>query len=260
MKGRKTDNTSRIAIAVLATVAFIVLAFLIFRGPARVKRVSVEYLGNAQAEAYAKNYTEFDFIRLSGVTNQKMSERSLWEEKAKDVINATGYFILSEIRVSGKQSVTLLIAARTPQMTVSTSGKYVTIDSDNYVLKVSDRIADGDPILVNGVALRYPAAGQITVPEDNQKLEDAREVAGVISANGYQGIFTSISVKESREVRLTTSKGVPVIINMRFDVLTSLDIAKGMLESGVSDGCIEVAGSNGFYRPDAEEYIGSKGM
>ena len=260
MNAKKGDNSSIIAIMVLAALALAVVAFLIFRGPARVKRVGVEYASGAQAEAYARSLTDYDFIRLSGITNQKMSDRHIWEEKARESVNATGYFVLKEIRVSGKQSVTLVIAAREPQMTLSTSGKYVTIDKDNYVLKVSDRVSANDPILVNGVALRYPTAGLITVAEDGQKLEDAREVASVIYANGYQGIFTSISVKESREVRLTTSKGVPVIINLRFDVLTSLDIAKGMLDSGVSDGLIEVAGTNGFYRPDAEETYSSKGM
>ncbi|MBR6499841.1 MAG: hypothetical protein IKT23_09170, partial [Clostridia bacterium] len=173
-------------------------------------------------------------------------------------IASMGYFKLDGIRVNGT-SANLVISVRTPLVTVSTAGKYVTLDEDKYVLRISDVLTGAEPIKVYGAELRYPAQGEITTGVTS-KLDDAIEIAKIIRDNGLTGVFTDISMLDNQEVRLSTYKGVPVKINLRFDVATSLDIAKSMLDKGVNDGSIEVAGENGYHKPAPDDFQSTKGM
>ncbi|MBR5986722.1 MAG: hypothetical protein IK019_09970 [Clostridia bacterium] len=246
-------------LVIVACIVLIAALLIIYALPdSRVKNVQVSYLGSAREKAVNLGLTDADFVRRSGVTGQKIGNRSEWEKQAQRNIASMGYFKLDGIRVSGT-SANLVISVRTPLVTVSTAGKYVTLDEDKYVLSISDVLTGAEPIKVYGAELRYPAQGEITTGVTS-KLDDAIEIAKIIRDNGLTGVFTDISMLDNQEVRLSTYKGVPVKINLRFDVATSLDIAKSMLDKGVNDGSIEVAGENGYHKPAPDDFQSTKGM
>lgn len=258
---KKQDDSFKYALYVLG-VAALVMAMVIFMrlSPAKVKHVNVEYLGASKQTAADRGFTDAEFIRRSGVVNLEMKRMKEWEESARDGIATTGFFRLDEIRVVSKQTISLVIAARQPLFTVRTAGKYVQLDQEGYVLRISDGFAQGDPILTSGIVLRYLTIGSPAQPEDNAKFEYAREVALAIMENGLSGVFKDISVKEQKEVVLNTYAGIPVTINLRYDALKSLDIAKAMLDSGINEGQIEVVGNYGYHIKDSDTTIWTRGM
>ncbi|MBR7041512.1 MAG: hypothetical protein IKI24_06705 [Clostridia bacterium] len=258
--GKTAERDGRTAtIVIVACIVLIAALLLIYALPAsRVKTVHVSYVGAARDKAAGMGLTDTDFVRASGVTGQKSGSKSEWEDQAKHGVASLGYFKLDEVRLSGS-SANLIISARTPLATISTAGKYVTLDEDKYVLTISDRLTGTEPIKVFGAELRYPAQGEVTTGV-NSRLDDALIIAKVIRDNGLTGVFTEISMLDNQEVRLATYKNVPVKINLRFDVATSLDIAKSMLDKGVNDGSIEVAGENGFHKPAPDFFQSSNGM
>ena len=244
---------------IVACIVLVAALLLLYVFPSsRVEKVYVSYVGSARDKAAGRGLTDMDFVRASGITGMKTGDKSEWEQQARRNIASMGYFKLDDVRLSGSNAY-LVISVRTPLITVSTAGKYVTLDEDKYVLSISDRLTGTEPIKVFGAELRYPAQGEVTTGV-NSRLDDALGIAIVIRDNGLTGVFTEISMLDNQEVRLSTYKGVPVKINLRFDVATSLDIAKSMLDKGVNDGSIEVAGENGYYKPAPDGFQSSNGM
>lgn len=258
---KKQDDSFKYALYVLGVVA-LVMALVIFMrlSPAKVKHVNVEYLGSSRQTAADRGFSDAEFIRRSGVVNLEMKHMNEWQESAREGVATTGFFRLDEIKVLGKQTIALVIAARQPLFTVRTAGKYVQLDHEGYVLRISDSFGQGDPILTSGVVLRYLTIGSPAQPEDEGKFDYAKQVASAIAENGLGGVFKDINVKEQKKVVLNTYSGIPVTINLRYDALKSLDIAKAMLDSGINDGQIEVVGNYGYHIKDSDTTIWTRGM
>lgn len=252
-------NGRTVTLIITVCIVFLLVLLVIYLLPeTRVSQVQVSYLGAAREKAASMGLADADFVRRSEVTGQKVGAKAEWEVQAKRRIASMGYFRLDEVRLDGS-SANLIISARTPLATISTAGRYVTLDEDKYVLSITDKLTGKEPIRVYGAELRYPTLGEVTMGV-NQRLDEALEIAKVIRDNGLTGVFTEISMLENREVRLGTYSGVPVKINLRFDVATSLDIAKSMLDKGVDEGSIEVAGENGYYKPVQDTFQSINGM
>ncbi len=261
MKKQHEDHGYKYAIYLFGLLLLVMVVVIAMRSaPAKVKQVYVEYVDSARQEAYDRGFDDAQFIRRSGIMDREIKEIEKWRSGAAEGIAGSGFFRLDDVRVSGKQKVTLVISARSPLITVSTGGKYVVLDKECYVLKISDKRSSQDPILVNGVLLLYLETGRQANAEDAQRLAQALEIAEAIYQNGYKGVFTDITMQDQKFVMLNTAAGVPVTINLRYPVLTSLDIAKAILDTGVSGGKIVVADKYGDYIQDDNTTTYSRGM
>lgn len=244
-------------IPALAAIAVTVILAM----PKSIKEIDVSYVGNAQSRASALGFTDSDFIRASGLTGHKTNEIEELRQSVEDGMARTGYFVLNDIKKTSRTGVTICVEARMPYIVVSSNGRFYTLDRDCYVLRSGDKPTDGGQVIVNGVTLVNPVVGAQTVCEGTDKrLESALQVAEVIIENGYLSRFPEITVQEDRFVYINSSSGVPVLINLRFDIQHSLEIAATILKEGVSGGSIKVAGENGYFIPDTDTSSGTKGM
>lgn len=257
MKRKAKVNPITAIILVTVLVAAVILIYKGFINP-KIKNIDVSLSPAAQSRMQKDGMTKTEFIRLSGLINKNYLTNKSFYESAKSRIDGAGYYILEDVRMVGHKSLTLVIDAREPLAVVATGGKYVAVDEEKHVLNVSMEKTEG-LILINGVSLRNPKNGQVA-NEATDYLDDALAVASIIRRNNYGGVFTEISMRENKEVFLKTAVSVPVIINLRYDVLSSLDIAKSMLDKGITEGQIVVAGDYGYSIPDNQSETYIRGM
>ncbi|MBR4235323.1 MAG: hypothetical protein IKR85_04590 [Clostridia bacterium] len=263
MAAKKTKTLTPAALLLCAVAALLaVLIFVKLVNP-DVKSAEVKYTADAKTAAVKQGYDDNAFIRISGVLdNKKISSLDEWKASAQSSVDASGYFVCDDIVKVGRSRVRLVISARKPLLTVSMAGEYVTLDSEGYVLGRAKSYSQADgTILVQGLALRYVNPGSSAVVESSeQKLTDALKVASVIRDNALESTYLSFTMLDDRYVSLKSSSGVPVRINMRFDVLKDLLAAREVLKTGRTGGHIEAVNGNVYFEPDAEDNYAITGM
>lgn len=250
------------ALAILMIAAVVILV-LVFRNP-KIEKVDIEYRGDALSTAQSLQMTDKDFIVISNVMGQG-TRRGTDKLKlsAQNRIAQTGYFILEELQFTGEHRARLVISVRSPMAVISSGGKYVTVNTESYVLRVSSEYdSETEPLLVRGVTLTAPVPGQKVYSDGtDERLEDALTIASIIYEKGYHDMFTDFSLLENRFVVLNTKRGIPVRMNMRFSPAEDLALAREMLNDTKLNNChIEVENGNGYYQPDDSQNYVIRGM
>ena len=242
----KYISAAIIIIAVIVLVSLIVVKTVV--NPV-VRNIDVTFTNDeAYFRAQSEGRSKEDFVRASGLTGLRYKKISDNTDAAKTHIAGMGFYRLENIRVIDRKSIVLEISARTAHAVISDAGKYCIVDEEGYLLSVGSSKPD-NLIIIGGISLNNMKAGQKAV-DDRGLVASALEIVSIIKANRYESIYTGVAMRENKEVFLQTASSVPVIINLRYDVKQSLDIAKGIFDSGVTDGHIEIAGDYGYYIPD----------
>lgn len=257
MKKKANVNPLVALVLVIVLVVACIVALKELINP-KIKYIDVSLTSAARSRMQISGMDETEFIRHSNLLGKNYLKHKGFYEDAKNRIDGMGFYILTDLKMTGRRSVTLFIDARQPMAIVSSGGKYITVDRDAHVLEIAMERTKG-LILINGVVLKNPKTGQ-TASETTSYLSDALEIASIITENRYDGVFTEITMRENKEVFLKSNVSVPVIINLRYDVLSSLDIAKSMLDKGITEGQIVIAGDYGYSIPDDQSGTYIRGM
>lgn len=258
--GIKINKDVVIKIGSVAAIIIILLAWLI---PGReIEIVEVRYLGDAGITAANLGYSDEDLIRLSKVRGEKYSDKL--KLAAGNAILTSGYFIMEDLKEVDNGCVEIVVSARKPLAVISSGGKYVTVDEERYVLKVSSAYDEKtEPVLVQGVSLMTPVAGLQVNPElIDEKFDNALAVAKVIRDRDYRSCFTAMTMQEKEFVTLSTSRGIPVRISMRFDFADDLALAREILaeDPGLEKCTLEVVNGHGYVQPDDNGNYSIRGM
>ena len=258
--GIKINKDAVIKIGSVAAIIIILLAWLI---PGReIEIVEVRYLGDAGITAANLGYSDEDIIRLSKVRGEKYSDKL--KLAAGNAILTSGYFIMEDLKEVDNGCVEIVVSARKPLAVISSGGKYVTVDEERYVLKVSSVYDEKtEPVLVQGVSLMTPVAGLQVNPElIDEKFDNALAVAKVIRDRDYRSCFTAMTMQEKEFVTLSTSRGIPVRISMRFDFADDLALAREILaeDPGLKKCTLEVVNGHGYVQPDDNGNYSIRGM
>lgn len=246
------EEKTKYLVSALIVIAVVVLVALIVINTAInpvVKNIGVSFTNDeAYFRAQSENRIDDDFVRASGLTGLRYKKISENTDAAKMHIAGMGFYRLENIRVIDRRNIVLEISARTAHAVISDAGKYCIVDKEGYLLSVGSAKPD-NLIVIGGISLNNRKAGQKAV-DDKGLVSSALEIVSIIKANRYDSVYTTVTMRENKEVFLQTASSVPVIINLRYDVKQSLDIAKGIFDSGVTDGHIEIVGDYGYYIPD----------
>lgn len=257
----KIKKEDIIKIVSVAAIAVIILLVWLIPGH-EIEIVEVRFLGDAGIMAENLGYSDEDIIRMSKVRGEKYGDKI--KLAAGNAILASGYFIMEELKEVDNGCVELVISARKPLAVISSGGKYVTVDEERYVLKVSPVYDENtEPVLVQGVSLMTPVAGLQVNPElIDEKLDNALAIAKVIRDRGYRSCFTGMTMQEKEFVTLSTARGIPVRISMRFDFAEDLALAWEILaEDPKLEKCtLEVVNGHGYVQPDDNGNYSIRGM
>ncbi|MBQ3667949.1 MAG: hypothetical protein II920_01855 [Clostridia bacterium] len=261
---RKQFDIPNLAIAAVVVILVIVLLVILFK-PVRVEKVTVTYSGIAAQKAQNDGFSDIDFIRISGVTNRKMSEMNEWRISARDGIASLGGYELDGINKTSRTGVELVISARVPMAVISTGAGYLTIDSEQYIVEKKSTYTKGTYILINGVNLRNTTVGQIARDYSTDgRLENAMKVLKIIYMGSWQNYFTDIYMADNKEVWLFSVYNIPVKLSLWYEDTMEKDIAASvqvLIEKGSQKASGEIIAVNGnvYWDEDDDDFQLIKG-
>jgi len=255
----KNSNNRNIFVAVVIGLILVLCICLLFK-KTYITEVTVAYTSEyAASKAAEMGYSDSDFIKFSSLTGVETNDVDSMEQSVSEAITSnTGYFVLDSIRKITEDSIQLVLSAKQAAFSVKTGSNYIVIDSKLTILEVA-AAPKKDLINVDGITIKQDILGT-TASDTDGKIKHALGILDVINQNGYNGIFTGFKMCDQKEVMLYTSSDVPVVINLRYSVDSSLAIAKSMLARGLSNGRIEVVNDYGYFIPDTEDGFVNKGM
>ena len=248
MKKKKVRPNFVVIIALVLVTLIIIIEAINHVNPV-IDDIDVSFTNDeAYFRAQSEGKVKDDFVRASGLTGLHYKQIEKHLDAAKNHIAGMGFYRLEGIRFTDRKNIVLEISARTAHAVISDAGKYCIVDQEGYILSVSS-VKPDNLIVIGGIALNNMKAGQ-KASDEKGLISKSLDIVTTIKENHYESIYTAITMRENKEVFLQTASSVPVIINLRYDVKQSLDIAKGIFDSGVTDGHIEIAGKYGYYIPD----------
>ncbi len=224
---RRRKNTKRNLLILAAIAALAIIALLIWRNVFVVRRVAIE--GDVQA-------THEELIRaakvkfgghISGVN----------EETLRKNLESGGKYALDGMRISYPNTLILTIRQRTRDAVVTNGGKHVVLDSDGYVIEVSEAMPEDCGVYVFGLGdTSYRLGGRIIAPEE--RLFSMKIVLDAARSQGAMEYISDLDVSDARNLRITTRTGITVELGDE----SSMENKMLWLRSAVSD--LESRGEN----------------
>jgi len=259
---RKSNVAPVVYIAAIAVLVVLILVRVL--QPAVVESIEIAYSQDARSYCNQNNIGDDTIMRTVGLNQRSMSEFDSFREECEARIgHLYGYLFVQDVEKTDRTSIKITLGARKPVALIISGQNSVLVDEEGTILQKTSKTDDQSIIKINGfvvesATLNIKAEAKAV---DGTTIQDALKVAKVLRDSGYYSWFTDITVIDNSRIRLSTSKKVPVIIYLRFDVLKSLDIAYGILKDGVSEGgTITVTGDNGYYNPDDKAAVTTSGM
>lgn len=256
--GDKLGITSYVLIAILVLVLLWLLGVFEVH---RVENISIEYMDGAEQAARAANLSDDDIKRFSKLNQRKMSQAASFADDARELISqSSGYLYLDDVYTTGAESICLRIGARKAAAAIVSNGAYVIVDTDSLVVDPVSASTHNLTVISN-IPIANPVVNRtVKSSSADNRLEYALSVASVIADYGLSDTYKEIIVKDNKEIWLMTPRNVIVIINLRFDVLHELDVAKAALDKGLSGGRLLVAGDYAYYTTQGDDLFTPSGM
>ena len=227
------------AIALLALAVWLLVANLVFV----VREVQVAGSGDVPAQ---------EVVRMSGIRlGGRMGAVDV--ERAADGVESDGRlaFVSLERRLPGKMLLT--VRQRTRDALILQAGKVLVLDSDGYVVEITDRLPAGNIPYVTGLKPSGYIQGRQLDTTDG-RVACMKAVVEALKARGATAYASEISVADVNDLRIITRTGMTVRLGDRENMTNKIIWMAGALADlearGETDGQLDVAsGSKADYKP-----------
>lgn len=230
-----------VSIAVLALALWLLLVNMVF-----VVR-DVQIVG-------AGEIPEADVRRLSGI---RLGSRisAVDAERVHLDVESDGRvaFVSLERRLPSR--VVLTVRPRTQDAVILQAGKLLVLDSDGYVVDITDQLPDTGAIYVTGMKASYYALGRQLDTADG-RVGCMKAVVEALKNNGAAGYVSELIVSDTADLRIVTRTGMTVRLgnadNMDNKIAWMAGALADLENRGETGGQLDVSsGTKADYMPPA---------
>lgn len=248
MAKRRKKSTRRSIAPLAVSVAVFVLALLLFTNVLFVVR-DVQVVG-------AGEVPEADVRHLSGI---RLGSRisAVNEERVRLDVESDGRvaFVSLERRLPNR--VVLTVRPRTADAVILLAGKILVLDSDGYVVDITDRLPDGNAVYVTGLKASYYTLGRQLDTADG-RCGCMKAVLEALKANGATRYVSELSVADTADLRIITRTGMTVQLGDSLNMTAKIAWMAGALADlearGETGGTLDVSsGTKADYMPPAKD-------
>ena len=243
----KQKLTFIISAAVLALGLFIVLRLIIGKEQL-IKNVKLDYGGDSQRICEKHGYDEYTVIRASGLIGKSIDKLESLKDSAIAAINNLNYITCEGIEQIGKNDIVIKLTGCEACIQLNYGGKTILLDDEGVVVAAG---STDDVLKVSGLELTGASVGT-TAYGGGTVLTNVLKMAAAVRDYNYLNTFPELRITNG-EYWFVASNGVLVRVYASDDVIHSLDIAKGIIDTGITSGKIIVSGSYGDYIADSEQ-------
>ncbi|MBR1821869.1 MAG: FtsQ-type POTRA domain-containing protein [Clostridia bacterium] len=231
------------SIALLAAVLWILLANVVFV----VRDVQVVGAGEV---------SEADVRHLSGI---RLGTRigAVDAERVRLDVESDGRvaFVSLQRRLPGR--VVLTVRPRTMDAVILLAGKILVLDSDGYVVEITDRLPDANAVYVTGLKASYYTLGRQLDTADG-RCGCMKAVLEALKAHGATAYVSELSVADTVDLRIITRTGMTVLLggadNMDNKIAWMAGALADLEARGETMGRLDVSsGTKADYMPPAAE-------
>ena len=231
-KKRKRQNWVPLAvvIAVLALALWLLLANVVF-----VVR-DVQVVG-------AGEIPEADVRHLSGIRlGTRMS--AVNAERVRLDVESDGRVAFVKLERRLPNRVILTVRPRSEDAVMLQAGKIVVLDSDGYVVSVSDRLPTGNAVFVTGLKASYITPGRQLDTADG-RVGCMTAVLEALKGQGATAYVSELSVANTADLRIITRTGITVLLGNSDDMAAKITWMAGALADlearGDTQGTLDVS-------------------
>lgn len=164
-------------------------------------------------------------------------------------------FVSLEKRLPG--TVVLTVRPRSLDALILQAGKILVLDSDAYVVRVTDRLPEGDVPYVTGIKAAYYTLGRQLDLADG-RCAAMKAVVEALKRQGATRYVAELSVANVEDLRVITRTGMTVTLGNSQDMEAKIAWMAGALADlearGETAGQLDVSsGTKADYRPPATE-------
>ena len=250
-KRGKMNNRNTVGMIAVALVALVALVILLTGGRNTISDVKVLRSGNATLKQYV---TDEDIIRATGIKmGASMSSIDNLNETAKHAIDELGYVSLIGIRQLNKNTVEIAVENRVPCAAISVGANYAVLDSEGYVMGLTDDVSHRDAVIVNGVTVTQSLVGRKATVSTPSQLDEVLLLGRTAREYGFLDMISNVNVYNG-EWKIVTAPGLLARFYMDDDLLEVLEIVNGFLNQGVTSGEVILSDGEAAYMPRDVEY------
>ena len=200
---------------------------------------NVEVTGNGGVPAN-------EALHLSGIRlGSRMS--GLDEAQIRQDVESDGRLAFVGIEKRYPSTVLLTVRERTRDALILQAGKILLLDSDGYVVSVSDRLPEESVPYVTGLKPSYYQLGRQLDVADG-RLNAMKAVLEALKAQGATSYVSEFSVENTADLRIITRTGMEVLLgnaeNMNNKIAWMAGALRDLTARGETTGRLDVAGGN----------------
>ena len=199
MRKKKKQNIGPwiAAVAVLAAALWILLANVVLV----VREVRVVGAGEL---------SDSEVVRLSGIRlGTRMS--ALDEARIHLDVESDGRLAFVSLEKKLPSQVVLTVRPRTLDALILQAGRILVLDSDAYVVRVSDQLPDAPVLYVTGIKAAYYTLGRQLDLADG-RCAAMKAVIEALKAQGATGYVSELSVADIDDLRIISRTGITVTL------------------------------------------------
>lgn len=237
---RRRKN-ARIAVFFLAA-AGIMLAVL-FQRVLVVRNVIIE--GDTSA-------SDAEIIRASAI-DMGGSILRIDEAELRVNLESTGRYALDQVHVRLPSTVALVVRDRDRDALVLCGGRFLTLDSEGYVIEASDTMPDDAGVYVSGMeSASYRIGSRLSANAD--RLAAMQTVIEALKAQNATEYVSDLNVSDVLSLRITTRTGIRVelgdVSEMNAKVMWLRSAVADLEARGETRGTLDVSsGKRADYKP-----------
>lgn len=228
-----------VSIAVLALALTVLLVNVVFV----VRRVDVVGAGSL---------SDAEVLRLSGIQLGVRINR-VDEAHVRTGVESTGQLAFVSLEQRMPNRLVLTVRPRTRDALILLAGKILVLDSDAYVVEITDRVPGDSMPYVTGLKASYYALGRQLDTADG-RCGCMKAVLEALKANGATRYVSELSVAVTADLRIITRTGMTVLLgnsdNMNAKIAWMAGALADLEARGQTAGQLDVSsGTKADYTP-----------
>ncbi len=195
---------------------------------------------------------ETDVRHLSGI---RLGSRlnAVDVERVRLDVESDGRLAFVDLEKRYPSRVVLTVRPRTLDAIILLGGKILVLDSDAYVVRVTDRLPDGQIPYVTGLKAMYYALGRQLDTADG-RCGAMKAVVEALKARNATAYVSELNVANTEDIRIITRTGMKVLLGDSTDMENKIAWMAGALADlearGETNGQLDVSsGTKADFRP-----------
>ena len=228
-----------VSVAVLALALAVLLVNVVFV----VRRVDVVGAGEL---------SDAEVLRLSGIHLGARINR-VDEAHVRTSVESTGQLAFVSLERRMPNRLVLTVRPRTRDALILLAGKILVLDSDAYVVEITDRVPGDSMPYVTGLKASYYALGRQLDTADG-RCGCMKAVLEALKANGATRYVSELNVAATADLRIITRTGMTVLLgnsdNMNAKIAWMAGALADLEARGQTTGRLDVSsGTKADYTP-----------